>query len=454
MTFNTPGPSFPHVFSGNLEVEAEFHIEPQKKMKIIISILLLIFFYQPVFGRGNPPEVPIDHLALATLMIHDGRYDKALEELSQVDRSSETFDQARYYTTKGVLDSKTQNYQSAIENYNKAIEATEAKMFTASETHREKKYLFTIGRSEIEKAAGAPEFDGEKVKKEKLEKLFIHLSQAYYKVGDYANTAESLDQAGDRGRDRAELFTLRAECYWKIKDPHGAIAALNRGLELFPEDTALLKQKFYYFAELKLYQGAIENAEKYMAAVEADEDDYVILAQLFRGSKQPAKAIAILERAKANFPDNAKIKMLLGHAYLEKDMYYTTAYLFKLGAYNDKKYLKDAVEMHRRVKDYPHAIFLNAQMGDKVEKLKQKIAIHLDLGEFAQVIGLKDDLERYDILNDDNVRYALAYAYYMAKDYESAEHHLQRINDEDLFLKGTVIRGNIEKCRNDFMECL
>ncbi|MCA1764933.1 MAG: hypothetical protein LC633_01540 [Desulfobulbaceae bacterium] len=31
MTFNTPGPSFPHVFSGNPEVEAEFHIEPLNK---------------------------------------------------------------------------------------------------------------------------------------------------------------------------------------------------------------------------------------------------------------------------------------------------------------------------------------------------------------------------------------------------------------------------------------
>jgi hypothetical protein len=32
MTFNPPGPSFPHVFSGNPEVAAEFHIEPLKMM--------------------------------------------------------------------------------------------------------------------------------------------------------------------------------------------------------------------------------------------------------------------------------------------------------------------------------------------------------------------------------------------------------------------------------------
>ena len=61
-----------------------------------------------------------------------------------------------------------------------------------------------------------------------------------------------------------------------------------------------------------------------------------------------------------------------------------------------------------------------------MEKLKQLVAIYLDRGEFEKVIGLKDGLERYNLLEDDNLRYALAYSYYMAKDYPNAEIQLKK----------------------------
>ena len=190
-----------------------------------------------------------------------------------------------------------------------------------------------------------------------------------------------------------------------------------------------------------------------MSVTKSYDKDYIILAQLLIESGQADKAAEVLEAAAVLFPENAKIKMLLGHIYMNKKMEYTSAYFFKKGAYNDPQYLKDAVEMHRRVKDYPHAILLNSQMSDKVEKLKQKIAISLDRAEYEKVIGLKDDLERYSLLADDNMRYALAYAYYMSKDYPSAEMHLKKIQDNNLFIKGTTILRNIEKCRENYLEC-
>lgn len=421
--------------------------------KCISTILIWLWLTVPVYAQNGGEETEIDHLALASLMIYDGRLDKAEEELAQVDLLSETFDKARYYTIRGVLASKTEEYEKAIEYYLMAIDATEAKTFAAPKLERRKKYLFSLGKRAEENEPALPEFDAEKVKAEKLEKLHIYLSQAYYRVKDYANTVKHLDLAGDRGKDRAALFILRADCYWKIQRFDDAIHALNKGLRLFPKDAGLLKQKYYYFADLGLFQSAIASAKEYMAEINADANEYIILGQLLMEVGQDAEAIKILEKAKGKFPENAKIPMLLGHIYMGKDMNFTAAHLFKEAAFDDKKYLKDAVEMHRRVGDFTHAIFLNAQMGDKVESLKQKVAIYLDRGEFEKVIGLKDGLERYNLLEDDNLRYALAYSYYMAKDYSNAELHLKKIYDNELFAKGTVILRNIEKCRENSTEC-
>lgn len=419
-------------------------------MKRFLQILLLISLSASLVAKEK--NTLVDHLAIASLLIYDGKYDKAKDELLLVDKKADNFDAAKYYTILGVLASKTDDYKNAVSNYTKAIDATKTKVFKAPKIVHKEKYLFSIGSSE--KKDTAPEFDAAKVKKEKLEKLYMYLSQSYFKIKEYEKTAKSLDLAGDKGRERASLFALRAECYWKIKQYSNAIDALNIGSNLFPKNTNLLKQKFYYFADLGLYQAAIKNAKLYMDKTNADANEYIILAQLLFEAKQVDEAIKILEIAKAKFPSSAKSKILLGHVYLKKDMPRTTAYMFKHAAYNDTSYLKDAVEMHRRIKDYPHAIFLNSQIPDKVEKLKQKLALHIDRGEFAKVIGLKDALNRYNLLKDDNIRYALAYSYYMSKDYNSAEKNLKKIQDTDLFKKSTIIRANIEKCRNNSMECI
>ncbi|MBT8348253.1 MAG: hypothetical protein HKP62_02255, partial [Sulfurovum sp.] len=212
--------------------------------------------------------------------------------------------------------------------------------------------------------------------------------------------------------------------------------------------------KFYYFAELKLYQASIVAAKAYMKKIPANAQEYISLAQMLQSGGESEEALKVLEEAKLKFPSSAKVHVLLGHYYNQKDMPYTTADLFEKGSYYDPIYLKEAAEMYRRNGELAHALYLNSMMTDKEEKTKQKVAIYIGKGEFEKVIGLKDALGRYGLLKNDNMRYALAYAYYVVKDYDSAEAHLKKIEDDELFSKATVIRKNIEKCRSNSLECI
>ena len=421
--------------------------------------ILLVFFYfllsfNTLIAQETKKETQIDHMALATLMVYDGKYDVARDELKLVDKNAPLFDAAKFYTISGVINSKENKYLDAIESYKKAITATQNKVFKAPVIEKKEKYLFSLASEKKKETTTLNQYDPKKVKKEKLEQLYIYLSQAYYKVKDYKNTVESLDLAGDKGRDRAALYSLRAECYWKIKEHSHAIEALSKGMALFPQEHTLLKQKFYYLAQLNLFQAAVANAKEYIRLSGDSSAEHIALAQLLLGANQNEEAIKVLEEAKLKFPKESKIGVILAHAYLKKDMKHTAADIYESSSIYDKKYVSDAVEMHRRAKSLPHAIYLNSQMSDKVQKLKNKIAIYIDRGEFEKVIGLIDGLKRYNLLEDDNVRYALAYSYYMSKDYDNAEKELKKISDSELFAKATVIRKNIEKCRNDSMECI
>lgn len=420
-------------------------------MKSIVLTLLLLLFSLQAFAE-DAKEVEVNHVTLATLMIYDGKLDKARHELSLVDKKSANYDAADYYTVYGVLESKSDEINASIENYKKAIDATKVKEFKAPKAYAERKYLFSIGEQENNENAPPP-FDPEKVRKEKLDKLYVYLSQAFYKVKDYQNSVDALDNAGELGRNKASLYAFRADCYWKLEKRSEAVDALSTGYDKF-KDPQLLRQKFYYYADLGLYQSAIDTMMVYMNAVGKKDEDYISLAQMLIGAGENDAAIRVLEEAKLRFPKNAKIGVLLAHSYLKKQMNYTGAALLETSSYYDRKYLKDSVEIYRRVKNYPHAIFLNSLMLDNEEKLKQKVAIYIEREEYEKVIGLKAGLERNGMLKDDNLRYALAYAYYMAKDYDAAEAQLKQITDNELFGKATVIRKNIEKCRNDSMECI
>jgi len=419
--------------------------------KILPILLISLLLNSILYAKDSIDEV--DHLALATLMIYDANYEKAKEELSLVDKKSDKYDAAKYFTVLGVLNSKEKKTQAAIDAYIKAIEATKTKVFTAPVAFSKEKYLFSIASADAEKSK-APKFDPEAKRQEKIEQLYMYLTQEYYKLQDYKNTVASLEKAGLQGQSRAGLYTLRAECYYKQGLHEQTFAALNTGIKKFPEDSTLLKQKFYYFADLKLYQAAIDASKVYMSKVGVSSQEYIALAQMLIGANEIDSAIKLLEESKLRFPKEPSIGILLGHMYLKKDMKFTTAHIFDESSYYDKKYLKDAVEMNRRAGNNLHALYLNTQNIDKVEKLKQKIAIYLNAGEYRKIIGLQKALERYKMLDDDNLRYALAYSFYMSDDYKNAEIQLKYISDSELFSKATVIRKNIEKCTNNPLECL
>lgn len=426
-------------------------------LKNFLLFLLTLFIMHTVL-YAEEKELTINHVEIATVMFYDGKYDKALEELQKSKDSHMQIEWDKYHSIRGMIALKKERYTEAIVSFKEAIEAVKVKKYESpAEEKPKKEYLFSVF-SEEKKAQDLKEkkplFDPEKLRKNEIEELYIYLSQAYYKAERYRDAANALDAAGDKGRENASMFTMKADCYWKAGKKGLAIDALSQGNSLFPQDTTLLKQKFYYFAELKLFQAAIEAAKAYMNRIPASEQEFIALAQMLMGGGEPNEAVKVLEEAKLKFPASAKLHMLLGHYYNQKKMTFVTANLFEKGACYDRRYLKEAAEMYRRLGDLTHALYLNSKMTDKAEKTKQQVAIYVGREEFEKIIALKDALDRYGLLNDDAMRYALAYAYYVSRDYGSAETHLKKIQDDELFSKATIIRKNIEKCKNNPMECL
>ncbi len=377
-----------------------------------LFFILLTALQLTIFAAEKSKSDEVDHVALAALLMKDGHYARAAETLNQADTTQKDFDFLLYYTIKGLVFTKQKLFSAANEQFYKAIES---------------------GQTEPS--------------------IYLYIAQNNFKLRDYQATIDALDKAGEIATAKPQLLALRAECHWKLEQKAEALETLASVIKKFPDYYGLYKQRFNYFIELELYQSALEDADIYLAHEKPNAKTYLSFIGALRTSGATQKATALAERGNLQFLENADMTVMLAHLYLDKEMIHAAANLFDQASIEDAKYTKEASEMLRRAREFTLALYKNAQLNDTKEKYKQRIAIYLEFGEFERVVATDSALERSGLLEDENIRYALAYAYYMTSDFEKSEAQLRELTRPDLFEKATELRKNMEKCQNNSWEC-
>ena len=385
-------------------------------MKTIFKITFLIFAISSLFLSdlsAKKEEAKIDHMALATLMIQDGNFQRARASLDEVDTSVEEFDFKYYFTLRGMVSMKLQEYKTAIEELSKAID---------------------YGQTD--------------------KSVFLYLIEANYKLKDYTGTINAINQAGEFGKDNPQLFAIKSESYWKLENPNGALNALAEGYKLFPENHGFLKQKFFYLVNLHLYQSAIETASYFLDKSTPTADTILAMASALKNSGDFDRAIQLLEDGQLRYPSNSKITALLSHLYMKLDQGFTSGNIMQRASVFEHKYKADSSEIYRRSGAFTQALYLNSQILDRKEKLKQRLSIYLQFSDFERAVAMEDSLTRSGLLGEnEDIRYALAYALYMSGDFIRCERHLKKLQRGDLFAKAIELRKNIQKCQEDKWSC-
>ena len=377
-----------------------------------LFFILLTALQLSIFAADKSKSDEIDHVALAALLMKDGHYARAAETLNEADTTEKDFDFVLYYTIKGLIFTKQQLYTVANEQFYNAIKS---------------------GQTEPT--------------------IYLYIAQNNFKLRDYQATIDALNKAGEVATAKPQLLALKAECHWKLEQKAEALDILATTLEKFPEYYGVYKQRFNYFVELELYQSALEDAEIYLANEKPNVKTYLSFVGALRKSGATTKATVLAEEGNVKFVESADMTVMLAHLYLDQEMVQTAANLFDQASIEDAKYTKEASEMLRRARKFTLALYKKAQLNKTKEKYKQRIAIYLEFGEYERVVATDSALERSGLLEDENIRYALAYAYYMTSDFEKSEAQLRELTRPDLFEKATELRKNMEKCQNNSWEC-
>ena len=380
-------------------------------MKSFIYLLLAASLFITPLMAADKDEV--NYLDLAALMLRDGNLDRAVIALDQVPLDDENVDLLRYYTLRGMAHLRRNEPEAAAQVLELAVA--------------------TGGAESI---------------------VYIYLAQVYFQLERYRDVLTTLDLAGPELERIASIYHMRAQCHWLLGKSALALATLDAAGELFPLESAFLRRKVFFLIELGLYREAAEQGRIYLQQSEGKREDYVALGNAMRAGGEEEEAASLLERARLMFPGDADVNKVLAHAYLDMGQMNTAAELVYEAALLDPTLIGEAAELYRRAGRPYKALMLNGQISDQKTKFRQRLALLLELQRYEQAASMDGDLKRVGLLEDEDVRYALAYAVFKVGDFDEAETHLQKLTRPDLFRKAAELRRTIQDCSEDPWKCL
>jgi tetratricopeptide (TPR) repeat protein len=284
--------------------------------------------------------------------------------------------------------------------------------------------------------------------------VFVYLAQVNYKLEDYRATIDALDRAGEALARVPSAYHMKAQSYWLLEEPVMALATLEQGAQVFPDDPNFIRRKVFYLVDLGLYKEAVVQGRQYLQQSEGSLEDYVALGNALRASGELDEAAGFLEEAQLIFPNSADVKKVLAHVYIERGEMGAAADLLYKAALLEPKLLAEAAELYRRAGQTNRALTINSRLGDQPEKFRQRLALYLELHNYEQAAAMELPLRRVGLLEDEDLRYAIAYAQFKTGDFDAAEQNLAALNRPDLFRKAAELRRAIQDCVEDSWKCL
>ncbi len=383
-----------------------------KQIYLIIALVILSYYGGVASATANESQ-PTDAIELAALMLRDGHNDRALMALQNVNLEDSETDLARFYTLQGL----------AYMNLNDSVAA----------------------KSNLQLALKNGQQD--KV-------IFVYLAQIYYSLKEYQNTIQAISKSGDHLHKNPTLIILKAQAYWQLENTDAAINALNVGKNIFPNDFRFLRRKVFYFVQLGLYQEATRLGKQYLTLSKATAEDYIAIGNALRLSKEYQQALNILEIARLQFANNETLAKLLAHTYLDQGKLNSAAFILEQAALINSDLISEAAEVYRRAGRFHKALLLNERVQDQKVKFKQRLSILLSLQQYEQAANMEASLYRNGLLEDQNIRYALAYALFSSGRFSAVNKHLDHLKDAELFRRGIELRRLMEACETEPWKCV
>lgn len=268
-------------------------------------------------------------------------------------------------------------------------------------------------------------------------KVSLRLAETYAQLKDFKRCVIFFERT--REDFNSMQRATQAHCRFVQGDWSGAWDVLRRGEKSF----FLLNEKLTL-----LFQMGLHHEAEVMAFSIMEQPDLTVL-QLLQisglmqkyGLKQAS--FRILEAGRLRFPRDLDIHLAWIQEAHQAGLSLFTAYAFAEVANLDGTFFFHAAESFRMLGKNILSTYYGQMIRDPAQKLKAQIARAIDQQAYSQIAALEGPLVRNSIYQDDDVKYALAYAFSLQGDKRKTLRILQSINKEGLRSKVQSLRESL-----------
>lgn len=283
--------------------------------------------------------------------------------------------------------------------------------------------------------------------------LFVYLAQGYFHLQRYQDTLAAIENAKAVLDQYPALYAIKAQSLWQLHQEEAAFETLTQARQRFPAELSFLRRQVFYLLEKKLYHQAAELGLKYLTTSQSSAQDYAAIGNALRLGGALLPASTVLEQGRLRYPQDPTLAKLLAHVYLSRQMPQAAAWILEQAARFDPSLYSDAAECYRRAGLHYQALYLNAQVPEVKTQRRQRLALLLALKRYDEVLAMHQPLARAGLLEEDAVRYALAYAAYRAGKLALVETYLDAISDPQIFRQAAELRHLLKECKDQPWRC-
>jgi len=346
----------------------------------------------------TPQEDPV---ALAALLVQDGKLERAMSVLDGVDPHATGVDTARYWTLRGLVWMRQELPAEAARAFAAAIDASE------------------------------PPVDPQ---------LHVSLARAHVRAGADREALAALVAGGEALDSLPARFLVEARAWWNLEDLPAAWGALDAGADRFPDRVDFPRQQVLLLVDMGLTREAGERASALLERADGTADDALTVAEAMRQAQAHERAGLVLEEARLRFPGDTRLDIQLAAVHADAGRPLAAARLLQRVAHADPGLADEAAELFRRAGRLDAALMMNAEVPDAVTKVRQRFGLLLEAQSWERAVALEPRLSRLGLLQDDRVRYGVAYAWFQVGDPDAAESALRGISDPAVFGQANELR--------------
>ncbi len=377
----------------------------------LILCYLILFLAGKVLAQESEVESEVDHVSLARILVKDGHYDRAERTLQKVTPEEENEAPAVLASLRGMLELHKKNYQKSLTFFDKSLQ---------------------LGIESRE--------------------IYLYRAEAFLQLKRLEEAASSIEKIDPEAKKKLPYFLIKAEIQWQRGAKTQAWKILNGARQNKLSQTVINKKKFAYLMEEGLFQTAKDLAFEVLQDDNAFQD-VVALASQFRLAKQHGTALEILQALQVLRPEKEMVALEMAQNYLSLGESFSAALILEQAAKHNISLSFEASEMLRQVGKSYRARFLNMTTMDPAKRLKQQLALYLEDDDYLSLKFMIPQLQKNSLLEDQEIRYAVAYSLFRTGDFEKSESFLNSIDKDGLFEKSIELKREITNCKAEKWAC-